>query len=121
MQATLDYPKITIIRPQGCINGTKSLELESDLIAALTRDGISTLLVDLEYVESLDCAGLMALVSALKLAQRLERRFSLCSPSPLLRMMFELTQLDRVFEIFEGKAAFDAACLPVEKATLVYA
>ncbi|MEC4813571.1 MAG: STAS domain-containing protein [Scytonema sp. PMC 1069.18] len=121
MQATLDYPTITVIRPQGCISGTKSLEFETHLRTALTRDGVSTLLVDLESVELLDCAGLMALVSALKLAQTLKRRFSLCSMSPSLRMMFELTQLDKVFEIFDGKAAFDAACLPVEKTKLVCA
>ncbi|MBW4591378.1 MAG: STAS domain-containing protein [Brasilonema angustatum HA4187-MV1] len=114
MQVVLDYPKITVISPQGCLNATNALEFETNITKALSQDGISLLLVDLEYVESLDSAGLMALVSALKLSQKLERRFSLCSVSPCLRIIFEMTQLDRVFEIFEGKAAFEAACFPMQ-------
>jgi anti-sigma B factor antagonist len=55
--------------------------------------------VDLEQVESLDSAGLMALVSGVKLAQRLGLSLSLSSVSPTLKIIFELTQLDKVFEI----------------------
>ena len=51
----------------------------------------------------------MALVSGLKLAQHLERRFGICSVSPSVQIVFELTQLDQVFEIYESAAAFEAA------------
>lgn len=114
MQVVLDYPKITVISPQGCLNATNALEFETNITKALAQDGISFVLVDLECVESLDSAGLMALVSALKLSQKLGRGFSLCSVSPCLRIIFEMTQLDRVFEIFEGKAAFEAACFAIQ-------
>ncbi len=57
-------------------------------------------------VESIDSAGLMVLVSALSMAQRLNKRLSLCSVSHSVRMIFELTQLDKVFEIFDGHALF---------------
>ncbi|WP_017315334.1 STAS domain-containing protein [Mastigocladopsis repens] len=121
MQAVLDYPKITVISPQGCLNAKNALEFETNLTKALAQDGISILLVNLEYVESLDSKGLMALVSALKLAQKLGRRFSLCTVPPSLKIIFELTQLDQIFEIFQGQAAFEAACLSTEDATLTYA
>ncbi|ARV61383.1 anti-anti-sigma factor [Nostocales cyanobacterium HT-58-2] len=117
MQAVVDYPKITVISPQGCLNATNALEFETNLTKALAKDGISILLVDLESVESIDSVGLMALVSALKLAQKLGKRFSLCSVSPSLKIIFELTQLDRVFEICERKPVFEAACLSMEEAT----
>lgn len=116
----IDYPKITVIHPQGSLNGTKALEFEQDLRNALIQEDVSILLVDLKYVESLDCSGLMAMVAALKQAQTMGKRFSLCSVSPSLRMIFELTQLDRVFEIFDGEAAFKATCPSVGEA-LVYA
>jgi anti-anti-sigma regulatory factor len=51
----------------------------------------------------------MALVSALTLAQQLGKRFSLCSVAPSIRIIFELTQLDRVFEIFDNAVEFEAA------------
>lgn len=106
MQAVVNNPKITVIRPQGSLNAANALEFERDLTTALAQNRSSSLVVDLEQVEALDSAGLLALVSALKLAQSLGRRFSLCSVSPSIRIIFELTQLDRVFEIFEDTALF---------------
>jgi anti-sigma B factor antagonist len=106
MLAVLNYPKITVIRPEGALNAANALEFERDLTTALAGDENTVLLVNLAAVESLDSAGLMALVSALKFAQGLERRFSLCAVSPSIRIIFEMTQLDRVFEIFESEAAF---------------
>jgi len=106
MQTVLDYPKITIISPQGCINASNASEFQQELTTAVSQAENSILLVDLEKVESLDSAGLMALVSGLKTSQDLKKRFSLCSVSPAMRIIFEVTQLDRVFEIFDSKAAF---------------
>ncbi|BAZ01756.1 anti-sigma-factor antagonist [Tolypothrix tenuis PCC 7101] len=99
MQAVLKCPKVTLIRPQGCLNAANALEFKRDLTTALTQDDTSILLVDLAAVESLDSAGLMALVSALKLAGSLGRSLQLGSVSPSIRIIFELTQLDQVFEI----------------------
>jgi anti-anti-sigma factor len=99
MQAVLKCPTITVIRPQGCLNAANALEFERDLTTALAQDDTSILLVDLAAVESLDSAGLMALVSALKLAGSLGRSLRLCSVSTSIRIIFELTQLDQVFEI----------------------
>ena len=100
MQAVLKCPQITVIRPQGCLNASNALEFERDLTTALTQDDTSILVVDLAAVESLDSAGLMALVSGLKLAGSLGRSLRLSSVSPAIRIIFELTQLDQVFEIF---------------------
>lgn len=101
MQALLSYPKFTVIRPQGSLNAANALEFERDLTEALRDDSNTVLLVDLGQVESLDSAGLMALVSALKLAAALQKTFRICSVSPAIRIIFELTQLDRVFEILD--------------------
>ncbi|MBD2299334.1 MULTISPECIES: STAS domain-containing protein [Nostocales] len=102
MQAVLECPKIAVIRLQGKLNAANALELERDLTTALTANDVAILLVDLAAVESLDSAGLMALVSALKLAQNLERGLRLCSVSPALKIIFELTQLDEVFEFADN-------------------
>jgi anti-anti-sigma factor len=109
MQTIVDYPKITVIRPQGCINASNAKEFQQELTSAVAQDSHGLLLVDLEGVESLDSAGLMALVSALKMSQSVNRRFSLCCVSPAIRIIFELTQLDQVFEIFDSKASFAQA------------
>ncbi|MBW4555901.1 MAG: STAS domain-containing protein [Trichormus sp. ATA11-4-KO1] len=100
MQAVLKCPKIAVIRPQGCLNAANSPEWERNMTTALGQNDISILLVNLADVESLDNSGLMVLVSALKLAQSLGKSFRICSVSPSIRMILELTQLDAVFEIF---------------------
>ncbi|MBD2567712.1 STAS domain-containing protein [Anabaena lutea] len=101
MLKTLNQPKLTVIRPQGCLNATNAWEFEQEMTSALVQEDTSTIvLVDLGSVEAIDSAGLMALVSALKLADSLGRTFRLSAVSPTIRIIFELTQLDRVFEIF---------------------
>jgi len=100
--------QITIIQPSGHVNASNAVEFQLQLITAVRSEGNSALLVDMQQLESLDSAGLMALVSALSLAQHLQRRFSLCCVAPSIRIIFELTQLDEAFEIFESRDAFAA-------------
>ena len=104
MQAVLNYPKIAVIRPQGDLNATNALEFERDMTTVLAQNGVSILVVDLAAVESLDSAGLMALLSTHKLALTLGRSFQICAVAPSIRIIFELTQLDKVFEILDSEA-----------------
>ncbi|WP_066377894.1 MULTISPECIES: STAS domain-containing protein [unclassified Anabaena] len=103
MPAVIESPNIAVIRPQGYLNATNALELERDLSTTLSQDEVASLLVDLSTVESLDSAGLMALVSALKSAQSLGKGFRLYAVPPAIKIIFELTQLDQVFAISEAK------------------
>jgi anti-anti-sigma factor len=109
MQSVLLRPQATVIQPSGSLSATEAIEFQQQLNAAVLSDESTHLLVDLGKVELIDSTGLMALVSALTTAQRLNKRLGLCAVSHSVRMILELTQLDRVFEIFEGHAAFHAA------------
>lgn len=109
MQSTLVRPRVALVQPIGHVNAANAIEFQSQLTAAIASPHYSMLLVDMQQVESLDSAGLMALVSALRQAHHLEHRFSLCSVSPAIRIIFELTELDRAFEIFENRTAFELA------------
>lgn len=91
----------TVICPQGHVNSTNVFAFQDQLTKAMMSPGSTSLTVDMSQVESLDSAALMSLVSTLTLAQRLNKRFSLCSLSAPARILFELTQLDRAFEINE--------------------
>lgn len=99
----------TVIQLDGHINAANAAELQQQLVEAVASQDLSSLMVDMSKVESLDSAGLMALVSALTLAQRLEKRFSLFGISPSVRIVFELTQLDRVFEILQKNPTLEVA------------
>lgn len=97
--------QLTIIKPSGHVNASNAYEFQRQLTTAVVSKP-SSVLVDMHQVESIDSAGLMALISAFRMAKIKNQRFSLCSLSPSIRIIFELTQLERVFEIFESYEAF---------------
>ncbi len=106
MQTIIKKHQYTVIKPKNSITAVNAYLFEQQLITALRRNQHSILLVDLEKVEFLDSAGLMALISGCKLAQNLGTRFSVCSISSCLRIIIELTQLDKVLEVFENQVSF---------------
>ncbi|MGA7937719.1 MAG: STAS domain-containing protein [Kovacikia sp.] len=106
MQNVLVRPQATVVKPLGSLNAANISKFQYQLNEAVLSAQNTTLLVDLGQVEFIDSAGLMVLVAAHSLAQRLQKRLSLCSVSYPVRMIFELTQLDGVFEIFDGHVAF---------------
>ncbi len=92
---------LTVVQPSGALNAATAHILQdqlSDHIASSTSAG---LMVDMSRVESLDSAGLVSLISALRMARNLSKRFCLCSVPPSIRIVFELTQLDQVFEFVD--------------------
>ncbi|MBK4728623.1 STAS domain-containing protein [Oxynema sp. CENA135] len=109
MLTAVAIPQVSVLELNGHLNAANAGELQSRLTKAVASSTHESVLVDMENVDSLDSAGLMALVSALTLAQKLNRRFSLCGVAPAIAIIFELTQLDRVFEIFENRASFEAS------------
>ena len=107
MRSDWNRGKIATIEPNGYITAAHADELQRQLATAVAAQNYSVCLVDMSKVEFLDSAGLMALVGTFRLAQRMGKRLSLCSIAPNVRMIFELTQLDRVLEIFDNRDAFE--------------
>ncbi|MEQ8754992.1 MAG: STAS domain-containing protein [Coleofasciculus sp. G1-WW12-02] len=106
MEITTLNSKLSIVRPTGQVNASNALEFDHQLKSAILSDRYSTVLIDMEQVESLDSAGLGILVSALRLAQQRNQRFSICRVGDSVRIIFELTQLDQAMEIFDSYEAF---------------
>jgi anti-anti-sigma factor len=104
-QSSFTYSKTAIVQPGGHIGSANAAALQQQLAEAISAQECTSLLVDMSKVESLDSTGLMALVSTLTLAQRLDKQFGLFGISPAVRIVLELTQLDRIFDIFEEHPA----------------
>jgi anti-anti-sigma factor len=102
MKNTLVKPEIRVIQLKSCLNAANKAEFEQELSTVLANKDCNILLVDLEKLQFIDSSGLMVLISGLKLAQLVGCRFSLCSISPAIKIIFELTQLNGVFEILEN-------------------
>ena len=67
-------------------------------IEEIVRAGVNVVLLDLKNITSITSAGLMALVEAFTVVKSSGCKVFLCSLSEQVRMLFELTGLDQVFE-----------------------
>lgn len=98
---------IATVRPKGQLSAANTEELQEQLSKAVKSSERSSILVDMSQVEFIDSASLMVITTAFREAQSMGRRFSICSLSPSVAIIFELTQLDKVFEIFENRRAYE--------------
>ncbi|MGL5077570.1 MAG: STAS domain-containing protein [Waterburya sp.] len=109
MSSTKLRTQFTTFRPEGFVSAANASDFLERLTVEIKSSVDSALLLNMEAVEFMDSAGLVALIKAFRLAESLGRRFGICSLAPSVRIMFELTQLDKAFEIFENQDAFKAA------------
>lgn len=93
--------QLIVLQPQGCLDleGGKSLETQ---LARLMPQRQDLWVIDLAKVDFMDSTGLVALVTGLKVARKSGCRMVLCNVQASVRLIFELTQLDSVFEIFDS-------------------
>lgn len=109
MSSTQLQTQFTTFRPEGSLSAANASEFLDRLTVEVRASVNFALLVNMEAVEFMDSAGLMTLIKAFRLAESLGRKFGLCSLAPSVRIMFELTQLDQAFEIYENSEAFQVA------------
>lgn len=94
-----------IIQLTGILDSTRTQELR-DRIDQAMEQGSKTLLVDLKEVTFMDSSGLGALVTALKTVRSSGGKLCVCSVNEQVKILFELTSMDRVFEIFPDQGEF---------------
>lgn len=98
--------QVKVVQPQGILDSTKSTGFRQD-ISILVQEQVRIILVDFENVTFMDSSGLGALVQSLKTVRAAGAQIFLCSINDQIRMLFELTSMDRVFEIFEDREEFE--------------
>ena len=98
--ASLNTP-ITIMCPSGVLNAESACSFEQQLAMVFEGNRADELVVDMSRVESLDNAGLVSFMSALNNAKPRFKQLSICAAPPSIRIVFELTQLDRLFNIID--------------------
>jgi anti-anti-sigma factor len=105
MNSAIVPPDIQIIQPDGILDSTQTKKLRSE-IDALLDSGSQKILLDLEHITFVDSSGLGALVLILKAIRTADGKLYLCSLNGQIRLLFELTGMDKVFEIFVDQTEF---------------
>ncbi len=77
-------------------------------MAAFIEEGHSTIIVDISDLEFIDSSGLASLVFTLKLLKEKDN-FLICGAQGPVKSIFEITRMDKVFQMFgDDKAALAA-------------
>ncbi|MEH2315310.1 MAG: STAS domain-containing protein [Nostoc sp.] len=98
--------QVKVIKLTGNLNATTSQEFRQN-ITNILETGAKIVLVDFKDVTFMDSSGLGALVLAFKTLRAADSKLVLCSISEQVRILFELTNMDKVFEIFPNQDAFN--------------
>ena len=104
---------VKVVQPSGILEGTKAGPLRQE-ISDLIESGTELVLIDFKDVTFMDSSGLGALVLALKTVRAAGGKLYLCSINEQVKMLFELTSMDRVFEIFPDRSAFEDAVTSIK-------
>ncbi|MDP8935576.1 MAG: STAS domain-containing protein [Cyanobacteriota bacterium] len=104
-----------VIKPSGILDGVAVNGLRRE-ITDIVEGGTNIVLVDFQDVTFMNSSGLGALVSTLRVVRSAGAELFLCSLSEQVRMIFELTKMDRVFKMFNSRNEFEEKVASVEQA-----
>lgn len=89
----------TVIAPTGRLDVAGAPMLK-DAITELVKSGPSKVVIDMEGVSFVDSTGLGSVIAALKQIRSNQGELRLAAPNQQVRVVLELTTLDRVFPYF---------------------
>ena len=103
-------PVVKVVQPSGILDSTKATQFRKE-ISDIVDEGATIVLLDFQNVTFMDSSGLGALVLAFKEVRGAGAKLCICSINEQIRILFELTSMDRVFEIFQNQDEFNNAVL----------
>ena len=93
--------EVTIVRPRGRLDMQSAQGLRQEL-GQLAAAGQPRLVLDLEGVGFMDSSGLGAIISGLKAARQTGGDLRIARANEQVRLVLQLTSLDRVLHPFES-------------------
>jgi len=97
----VDIKKHIILTPPQRLDLVVANALQQQFMSLLGKQS-NIWIIDMANVEFIDSSGLSALVVGLKIARQHGYCLAICNLNPTVKLAFEITQLDRVFQIFNN-------------------
>ena len=104
---------IPLIELEGEVDVYTAPQLKQQMISLLEA-GTKQIVVDLSKVEYLDSTALGVLIGGLKRIRERDGNLSLICPSPRIKRVFEITGLDKIFDIYNTEQNAKDALLKKE-------
>ncbi len=96
---------VKVIQPTGVLDVTNCSKLRQEIVE-VANTGISNVLLDCQNLTFMDSSGLAALVLAAQKVREVNSQLSICSIDRQIKMLFELSSMDDIFEIFPSSREF---------------
>jgi anti-sigma B factor antagonist len=90
---------VTVLAPTGRLDVAGAPALK-EAIGEVVKNGPSKVVIDMEGVSFVDSTGLGSVIAALKQIRNQQGELRLAAPNQQVRVVLELTTLDRVFPYY---------------------
>ncbi len=104
--------RAVVLRPQGRLDLEGGITLQQQIVA-IASERYSCWILDLANIEFINSSGLVALITGINTANECHCRLVICNVQAPVKLIFEITQLDQVFEIVEDMEALFTERPPV--------
>ncbi|MEO1523148.1 MAG: STAS domain-containing protein [Cyanobacteria bacterium J06633_2] len=101
---------VKTLEPNGMLDGATTLELKNQVTDVL-KHGADIVLLNMKDVTFMNSSGIGALVAILKMVREKEKQLYLCGLTDQVKMIFQLTKMDRVFKPLLDQEEFEAKIL----------
>ncbi len=98
---------VRVVRPTGVLDVTTCERLRREIMAVVDT-GCRNLVVDCQDLTFMDSSGLAALVLASQKVREANSKLTICSLNEQIEMLFTLSSMDDIFEIYPSLAEFSA-------------
>lgn len=99
---TQDGTTVIILKPEGRLDITTAWQFRLKLQECISKLS-PHIVVNLSKVNFIDSSGLTSLVAGMRDADKEKGSFRLCQVHPEAKLVFEVTMMDSVFEIFDSE------------------
>jgi anti-sigma B factor antagonist len=96
----VDGSTVIVLTPKGRLDITTAWQFRLKLQECISKQS-RHIVVNLGLVNFIDSSGLTSLVAGMRDADKARGSFRICNVHPEARLVFEVTMMDSVFEIFE--------------------
>lgn len=93
--------RAAILKIEGEVDLYSSPKVRKSLLQ-LIKEKMPVVVVNLEAVNYLDSSGVATLIEGLQEIGKYSGSLRLCSPTQTVKHVFELSNLDKIFEIYES-------------------
>lgn len=99
---TPDGNSVVILKPTGRLDITTAWQFRLKLQECIAKQS-HHVVVNLGEVNFIDSSGLTSLVAGMRDADKVRGSFRICDVHPEAKLVFEVTMMDSVFEIFDSE------------------